>query len=81
MVKQKDEGREKIDPFYQETKDYVRRLQDAGVEAKLLELEGCYHGFDILNPKAKPTKEARKFLFDGFKEAQKKYRVKEKADE
>lgn len=51
-----------LDPFRDETIDYVNNLKKANIDAKLLVLEGAYHGFDIVSKKSKSAVEARKFL-------------------
>ncbi len=62
-----------IDPFYDETKEYVANMKKAAVEVFFKEFEGCYHGFDIVCPKAEVTKRAREFYLDAFRYAQKNY--------
>lgn len=59
-----------IEPFYDETKEYVSRLRDAGVKVWFKEYRGCYHGFDIVCGKSRPAKHARAFLKHAFKYAQ-----------
>lgn len=46
-----------IDLFAPEDIDYSRRLLEAGVSTELMVVPGGYHGFDILNPDAPPSKE------------------------
>lgn len=62
-----------IDPFRDETAEYVRRLRAAGVEAWLREFPGCFHAFDLLAYPAQPARQARRFLRDAFRHAQQQY--------
>ncbi len=55
-----------IDPFLAETQTAFEKLEKAGIENKLLVLKGCFHGFDMLCPKSKPSKRARAFLQENY---------------
>ena len=55
-----------IEPFYQETKSYFRKLQNAGIATYLMEAEGCFHAFDMLVPHAGISKEAIKFVLEAY---------------
>ena len=55
-----------IDPFLAETQTAFKKLDDAGIYNKLLVLNGCFHGFDMLCPNSDASKEARNFLKDNF---------------
>lgn len=61
-----------IEPFYDETVDYVNNLEKSGVEVKFKTFDGCFHGFDLL-AWTTPSKEARAFLAEGFKYATDNY--------
>lgn len=54
-----------IEPFTDETIEYVENLKNAGVEVQFRTFEGCFHGFDLLFYST-PAKQARQFLIDGF---------------
>ena len=54
-----------IEPFTDETIEYVNNLRKAGVEVHFRLFEGCFHGFDLL-AYSTPAKEAKQFLIDGF---------------
>lgn len=41
-----------LDLFYQEDREYARRLQEAGVPCAFHEVAGAYHGFQFLQPNA-----------------------------
>lgn len=47
-----------IEPFYQETVDYVRRLKEAGVEASLDVYPNWFHAYDLFFPTKKVVREA-----------------------
>ncbi len=55
-----------LDPFRDETVDYVEHLRAAGVPAELRVFDGCYHGFDLLRPDSKPARAAGEFLRQQF---------------
>lgn len=55
-----------LEPFHQETTEFVKALEAAGTEVKFKEFDGCYHGFDSLAPQAGISKEASKFTLDGY---------------
>ena len=61
------------DPFYAETVQLIGNLKSAGVKVDFKIFEGCFHGFDIACPLAAKSREARKFLIDGFDFAIKNY--------
>ena len=62
-----------IEPFTDETVEYVENLKKAGVEVKFRIFEGCFHGFDLFSFTT-PAKEARRFLTEGFMYAVENYR-------
>ena len=62
-----------IEPFYDETVDYVNRLKEQEVEVRFREFEGCFHAFDLMAPRAKISKEALQFLLDNFRYAREHY--------
>jgi acetyl esterase/lipase len=55
-----------LDPFLDETLAYVNALRAAGVPAELSRHPGCYHGFDMIRPGAKASRQANAFLCDRF---------------
>lgn len=63
-----------IDPFYDETMNYVKALENAGVSVMYETYEGCFHAFDLL-AFTSPAKEAKSFLLDGFMYAVENYRA------
>jgi acetyl esterase/lipase len=55
-----------LEPFRDETIHYVRKLREAGVPVDFEMYKGCYHGFDIINPKAEVSKKAASFFIEAF---------------
>ena len=55
-----------IEPFRDETIQYVENLKKAGVKVDFMLCKGCYHAFDLCNPKAKVKIEALNFLTDKY---------------
>ena len=53
-----------MEPFYQETLDYVQGLRNAEVEVAFQEFKGCFHGFDFLGKGI--GDDAIRFTFDQF---------------
>ena len=62
-----------LEPFYDETVNYMEQLKAAGVSAKYKVFTGCYHAFDIMAGKTTPAKEAVEFLMKNFEYAQNHY--------
>ena len=62
-----------IEPFYDETIDFCKRLEAAGVPVTFRVWPGCFHGFDIIAYPSKTAREARKYLLENFRSAQKQY--------
>ena len=61
-----------IEPFTDETIQYVENLKAAGIPVHFRTFEGCFHGFDLLKFTT-PAKEADEFLINGFKYAVENY--------
>lgn len=55
-----------LEPFKDETVEYVHRLKEAGTTVFFEEFCGCYHAFDQVVPKAKISLKAHQFLMNGF---------------
>lgn len=62
-----------IEPFYDETKEYIRNLQKAGVDAEMKVYHGAFHGFDLLAPNSKEANDAVATLLNTYKHATRKY--------
>jgi len=62
-----------IEPFHDETVDFVNRLREQGVEVAFKEYEGCFHAFDLMGAGTKVGKDARAFLLENFQVAQRKF--------
>ncbi|WOO86713.1 alpha/beta hydrolase [Mollicutes bacterium LVI A0039] len=67
-----------IEPFYDETIQYIENLKAAGVEANLDVYPNCYHAFDLLYPLAKVSKQASDNFDAHFAYAINNYFVKQK---
>lgn len=67
-----------LEPFRDETIEYVNNLRKAGIPVDFQIYKGCYHGFDIMCPNAKVSKEAVSFLSNSFRYAIKHYFAKQK---
>jgi acetyl esterase/lipase len=62
-----------LEPFRDETIQYVENLRNAGVPVDFKIFKGCYHGFDQICPKAEISKKAISFVIDSFKNAVENY--------
>lgn len=62
-----------IEPFRDETLQYVGNLRNAGVPVDFKMYKGAYHGFDIIHSKAEISRAARNFLMESFKYAAQHY--------
>jgi acetyl esterase/lipase len=51
-----------LDPFRDETLQYVEHLRAAGVPIECRVFPGCYHGFDIIRPDARVSRAANGFM-------------------
>ncbi|WP_404332285.1 alpha/beta hydrolase [Mesobacillus maritimus] len=66
-----------IEPFRDETIQYVSNLKEAGVPVEFELYKGCYHGFDIISPHAEISKKATSFFIESFKYAVDHYFVEQ----
>ncbi|MBR0301371.1 MAG: alpha/beta hydrolase [Bacteroidales bacterium] len=55
------------EPFYDETLTYVRNLQKAGIEARVVVYHGNMHAFDMLRPRDEQSKQARRKMLEEFR--------------
>jgi len=55
------------EPFYEETLTYVRKLQEAGVDASVDVYHGDMHAFDMLRPKDSQSKLARERFYEAYR--------------
>lgn len=60
-----------IEPFYDEVKEFVKKLKENNNIVYYKEYEGCFHAFDMMVPKSKESKDAIKFFKESFKEMNK----------
>jgi acetyl esterase/lipase len=61
----------KDEPFYQETLDYVRNLEKAGIPAYADVYPGGYHALDMMEPDSKAAKLAKERFITVFEHAKK----------
>ncbi len=66
-----------IEPFRDETIQYVDNLRKAGVLVDFEIYKGCYHGFDMVCSGAKVSKKAISFLLKSFRYAVSHYFAKQ----
>ncbi|KNY25830.1 alpha/beta hydrolase [Pseudobacteroides cellulosolvens] len=62
-----------LEPFRDETIQYVENLKKAGVPVAFEIYKGCYHAFDQMCPKAEVSRKATAFLVNSFKFAVEHY--------
>ena len=59
-----------IEPFYDETMIYARRMKEQGGRVRIRRFAGCFHAFDLMGYPTKVGREARAFLLETFRYAQ-----------
>ncbi len=62
-----------LEPFRDETIQYVENLRKAGVPVEFEIYKGCYHAFEQMCPKAEVSKKAIAFIIHSFKYAVEHY--------
>lgn len=55
-----------LEPFHDETVQYVENLRKAGVPVEFAVFEGCYHAFDQAYPEAEVSKKALSLVMNAF---------------
>ncbi len=63
------------DPFYEDTLEYVQKLQEGGVTVDCHVYEGAYHGFDMVVANAQITQEAWENVLSSYDYAVQNYRT------
>lgn len=66
-----------LEPFKDETIEYVENLKSVGVPVDFKMYKGCFHAFDVICPTATVSKDATKFFIDSFKYAVNNYFAKQ----
>ncbi|MBO1307588.1 alpha/beta hydrolase [Enterococcus sp. 669A] len=66
-----------IEPFYDETRQYVKNLEAAGVPVNFKVYEGAYHGFSQVKPNTVIAQEAFAFFVENYRYACKHYFAKQ----
>lgn len=62
-----------VEPFYDETIQYVEALKQANIPVKFKRYEGCFHAFENFVPKSDVAKDALNFTYDSYAEFYDKY--------
>lgn len=62
-----------MEPFRDETIEYVEHLRKAGVPTEFRLFKGCFHAFEVLVPDAAISKEAWSFVFEAYSDYMGKY--------
>jgi len=62
-----------LEPFRDETIQYIENLKKAGVPVEFEIYKGCYHAFEQMCPKAEVSKKAIAFIINSFKYAVEHY--------
>jgi len=68
-----------IEPFCDETVMYFENLQKAGIPADIKVYKGCYHAFDMMQPKAAASLDAVAFVLEKYQYALENYSAKQPA--
>ena len=55
-----------IEPFCDETRNYVKALKNANVPVIFREFPGCFHGFDVTCPDTEVSRDACNFIKETF---------------
>jgi acetyl esterase/lipase len=58
-----------LEPFRDETIEYVDKLRKAGVPVDFPVFAGCYHSFETMSPNAEVSRRAVAFVMDSFRYA------------
>lgn len=66
-----------IEPFHDETINYIKNLRQAGVKTHFSVYKGCYHGFDTVCPKSNKGKSAMNDMLRVFEFATMNYFAKQ----
>ena len=62
-----------LEPFKDETVQYVENLLQAGIPVDFMVFPGCFHAFDIVCPQAKVSRKAASFMKSAFAHAVEHY--------
>jgi len=62
-----------LEPFRDETANYVENLRKAGVKVDFQIFKGCFHAFDYANPYSKVSKNAVEFITKAYAHAVENY--------
>ena len=70
-----------LEPFLEETLTYARRLKEHGIKVYIRVYKGCFHAFDINCYPTKVAKNARDYVMNVYRYAQKHYFAEQKREE
>lgn len=62
-----------LDPFHDETVEYINNLEKTGIEVNYKVFKGAYHGFDRIAKKSKVSQLAREYIREQFSYAVENY--------
>lgn len=62
-----------IEPFFDETVQYIHRLQSCGIPTHFKVFDGCFHGFDVACANTQIARSATAFLMESFRFATQHY--------
>ncbi len=62
-----------VEPFFDETVEYMERLKAAGVPVNYKVFDGCFHAFDTVAKTSAPAIEAKKIMTDHLRYATEHY--------
>ncbi len=62
-----------LEPFFWETRDYIEKLQAAGVDTLYKEYEGCFHAFEFFAAERPVGRDGMEFTFNSYAEFYDKY--------
>lgn len=58
-----------IEPFYNESVDFMEKMKSAGIPADYKVYHGAYHGFDVLCWFSKPSRDAHRIMLENYRRA------------
>ena len=56
-----------IEPFYNETVDFMEKMKSAGIPAEYKVYHGAYHGFDVLCWFSKASRDAHRLMLENYR--------------
>lgn len=62
-----------LEPFHEETVQYINAIKNVGIDVKFKEFENCFHGFEIVAGNTSIGQEGQKYTYDSYAEFYDKY--------